>query len=62
MKAEFDNAYIKVWFSTQSTSRNFYNVTEIIMQENVVLIKTKEGHQNLLNLNNVTLIEEIEKR
>ncbi len=33
MKAEFDNATIKVWFITKGVSRNFENVTKIIMSE-----------------------------
>ena len=47
MKAEFDNAIIKVWFSSLSTSRNFYNVTEIIQSENMAIIKTKDGNSIL---------------
>jgi hypothetical protein len=61
MKAEFDNAIIKVWFSSLSTSRNFYNVTEIIQSENMALIKTKDGKQHLVNMGNVNLLEEVDK-
>jgi hypothetical protein len=60
MKAEFDNATIKVWFSTLSTSRNFHNVTEIVQESNAVLIKIGNGDQHLLNFDNVNMIEEIE--
>ncbi len=61
MKAEFDNAMIKIWFSSLSTSRNFHNVTEIIQSENMALIKTKDGKQHLVNMANVNLIEEVDK-
>lgn len=61
MKAEFDNATIKVWFSSQHTSRNFSNVVEIIYDGNLALIKTAEGHQHLLNMANVNLLEEINR-
>ena len=61
MKAEFDNAIIKVWFNSLSTSRNFYNVTEIIQSENMALVKTKDGKQHLVNMANVNLLEEVDK-
>jgi hypothetical protein len=61
MKAEFDNAMIKIWFSSLSTSRNFRNVTEIIQSENMALIKTNDGRQHLVNMGNVNLIEEVDK-
>jgi hypothetical protein len=61
MKAEFDNATIKIWFSSLSTSRNFHNVTEIIQSENMALIRTKDGKQHLVNMANVNLIEEVDK-
>ena len=60
MKAEFDNAIIKVWFNSLSTSRNFYNVTEIIQSENMALVKTKDGKQHLVNMANVNLLEEVD--
>ncbi len=60
MKAVFEGAKIKVWFSSQSTSRNFYNVAEIVQEGNAVLIKTGSGDQHLLNFENVNMIEEIE--
>ena len=60
MKAEFDNANIKIWFNTLSTSRNFYNVREIIQEGNAALIKTNNGDQHFLNFENVNMIEEIE--
>lgn len=60
MKAEFDKATIKVWFNSQSTSRNFYNVSEIHQEGNSALIRTTEGDQHLINFNNVNLIEEID--
>ena len=59
MKAEFDNAEIKVWFTAKGVSRNFYNVTEIIMSENSYLIKTAEGEQYIMPMANVNIIEEI---
>lgn len=61
MKAEFDNATIKIWFNSLSTSRNFNNVTEIEQSGNMALVKTKEGHQHLVNMSNVNLVEEIDK-
>jgi hypothetical protein len=61
VKAEFDNAIIKVWFNSLSTSRNFYNVTEIIQSENMALVKTKDGKQHLVNMANVNLLEEVDK-
>lgn len=52
---------MKVWFNSQHTSRNFNNVIEIIQEGNSVLIKTSEGHQHLINMANVNMIEEIPK-
>ena len=60
MKAVFEGATIKVWFNTLSTSRNFYNVAEIVQEGNAALIKTGNGDQHLLNFENVNMIEEIE--
>jgi len=60
MKAIFSNSTIKVWFKTLSTSRNFYNTTEIIQEGNAVLIKISNGDQHLLNFENVNMIEEID--
>lgn len=60
MKAEFDNATIKVWFNSQSTSRNFYNVKEIMQEGNSALIRTSGGDQHLINFANVNMIEEID--
>lgn len=62
MKAEFDNATIKIWFNSLSTSRNFSNVTEIEQSGNMALIKTKEGNQHLVNMSNVNMIEETPKK
>lgn len=59
MKAEFDNATIKVWFKEKGISRNFENVTEIIMSENSYLIKTADGGQYIMSMTNVNMIEEI---
>ena len=59
MKAEFNNANIKCWFNTLGTSRNFKNVTEIVMSENSYLIKTSDGNQCILSMANVNMIEEI---
>ena len=60
MKAVFEGATIKVWFNTLSTSRNFYNVAEIVPEKNAVLIRTGNGDQHLLNFENVNMIEELE--
>lgn len=60
MKAKFEGATIKVWFNTLSTSRNFYNVAEIVQEKNAVLIRTGNGDQHLLNFDNVNMLEEIE--
>ncbi|MSU01903.1 hypothetical protein [Tissierella pigra] len=60
MKAEFDNATIKVWFNSQSTSRNFHNVKEIHQEGNSALIRTSSGDQHLINFANVNMIEEID--
>lgn len=60
MRAEFDKAFIKVWFNTLGTSRNFKNVTEILMSDNAYLIKTSEGNQYILSMANVNMIEEKE--
>ncbi len=59
MKAEFDNATIKCWFTAKGVSRNFQNVTEIIMSENSYLIKTAEGEQYIMPMRNINIIEEI---
>lgn len=62
MKAEFDNATIKVWFNSQGTSRNFYNVRYILQEGNSALIKTANGDQHLVNFNNINMIEEVEEK
>lgn len=56
MKAEFDNASVKVWFINRRVSKNFQNVTHIIQDGNLALIKTAGGSQHLLNFDNVTMI------
>lgn len=61
MKAEFDNATIKVWFITKGVSRNFENVIKIIMSESSYLIQTANGNQYILSLPNVNMLEQIEK-
>ena len=61
MTAEFDNATIKVWFKEKGVSRNFENVTKIIMSENSYLIQTANGNQYILSLPNVNMLEEIER-
>lgn len=53
------NATIKVWFQGLATSRNLYGVTEIETNENIMRIKTN-GHDVIVNFNNVNLIEVIE--
>ncbi len=60
MKAKFEGATIKVWFNTLSTSRNFYNVAEIVQEGNAALIKMGNGDQHFLNFENVNMIEELE--
>jgi hypothetical protein len=59
MTAEFDNATIKVWFITKGVSRNFENVTKIIMSESSYLIQTANGNQYILSLPNVNMLEEM---
>lgn len=60
MEAVFENATIKVWFNSQSTSRNFKNVVTIIHSDNSVLITTKEGMHHILNMNNINMIEQLD--
>ena len=60
MKAKFEGATIKVWFNTLSTSRNFYDVAEIVQEGNAALIKMGNGDQHFLNWENINMIEEIE--
>ena len=60
MKADFDNATIKVWFNSQSTSRNFKNVRSIAYEGNSMLITTKELNQHIINFNNVNMIEQLD--
>lgn len=62
MKAVFDNAIIKIWFTSQHTSRNIHNVTEIIQEGNTALVKTSKGDQFLISMQNVNMIEEIDKK
>lgn len=59
MEANFNNATIKVWFNSQSTSRNFKNVVTIIHSDNSVLITTKEGMHHILNMNNINMLEQL---
>ena len=59
MKMTFDRVYIKVWFSGGSTCRNFYNVTEIKTNGNVMQIINSSGDLYLINWDNVDSIEEI---
>lgn len=59
MEAKFDNATIKVWFNSQGTSRNFYNVRTILQKGNSALISTNSGDQHIINFNNVNMIEEV---
>lgn len=59
MKAEFDNAKIKVWFNTLGTCRNFTNVTEVVMSENSYLIRTADGSQYIMPMTNINMIEQI---
>ena len=50
----------KVWFKNLGTSRNFYNVAEIVQEGNAALIRTGNGDQHFLNFENVNMIEELE--
>ena len=61
MTAEFDNASIKVWFKEKGVSRNYENVTKIVMSESSYLIQTANGNQYILSLPNVNMLEQIEK-
>ena len=60
MKAEFENAQIKVWFNSQHTSRNFKNVIKIIHEGNSVLITTSDGLHHILNMANINMLEQID--
>lgn len=60
MKAEFDNATIKVWFNSQHTSRNFKNVTTIVHEGNSVLITTSDEKHHILNMANINMLEQID--
>lgn len=60
MKAEFDNATIKVWFNSQSTSRNFKNVTSILQEGNSVLITTADKKYHILNMANINMLEQLD--
>ena len=62
MEAQFNNATIKVWFNSQGTSRNFYNVSSILQKGNSALISTSEGDQHIINFNNVNMIEEMDMK
>lgn len=59
VKATFDNVTIKCWFTAKGVSRNFENVTEIVMSENSYLIRTADGSQYIMPMTNVNMIEEI---
>ena len=56
METSFDKATIKVWFNSQSTSRNFKNVNSIVHTGNSVLITTSEGNFHILNMNNINML------
>jgi hypothetical protein len=58
MKATFDNANIKIWFSNNGTSRNISKVTEIEHVGNLMKVET-EGKTMLINFDNVNLVEEV---
>ena len=60
MKAEFDNATIKVWFNSQGTSRNFKNVAEIVHEGNSVLITTSDKKYHILNMANINMLEQLD--
>lgn len=60
MEASFDGATIKVWFNSQSTSRNFYKVSKIIYEGSSVLITTTEGLHHILNMNNINMLEQLD--
>lgn len=59
MKAQFDNASLKIWFSNSGTSRNLHNVVEIEHVGNVMTIKQSDGKTTLVNFDNVNSIEEM---
>ena len=51
-----NHATVKVWFQGLQTSRNLYGVTEIEQKDNIMRIKTN-GHDVIVNFNNVNLME-----
>lgn len=59
MKAQFENASIKIWFANQSTSRNINNVIEIEYVSNIMAVKTNDGKTTMINFDNVNLVEEL---
>jgi len=60
MTAEFDKSTIKVWFNSQSTSRNFFNVMKIVHEGNSVLLTTSEGKHHILNFANINMLEQLD--
>ena len=61
MITTFDNATLKVWFTTLGTCRIFTNVIELEHKDNLMIIKRSEekGHTVLINFSNITIIEEM---
>jgi hypothetical protein len=59
MKAQFDNATLKVWFANNGTNRNFQNVVEVEHTGNLMRIELADGKTILINFNNVNMVEEI---
>lgn len=59
MEATFDSATIKVWFNSQSTSRNFEGVLRIVHESNSVLITDNKGRHHILNMANINMLEQL---
>ena len=59
MKANFDKANLKVWFSNNGTSRNLQKVVEIEHVGNLMTVTLDDGKTVLVNFDNVNMIEEV---
>lgn len=60
MLTTLNSATVKVWFQGLSTSRNLFGVSEIEYNGNMMRIKTN-GHDVIVNFNNVNLMEVTEE-
>lgn len=58
MRQDFDNATIKIWFSS-GASRNFYYVSVIERRGDTLSVNTSGGALYIVNWGNVTMIEEV---